>query len=269
MMKQDDFSKLLEQKLSNIVIQGRLMRDKKFISNLPYDSLYLASEVLSSIVTGFRIAFYHHDPVQLDLLGTFSPDGSFKPSSTLILNIEKRNLPQPPIDAVDWESIVNKVPLLQNEHLRDVLAKMISPIIEFTVKREQFLSLARRILTVWELTIYDFIVREKPIQISGIGKFSYDRVAKIQFTADPLLIRAVEAGNYRKIRNQALQAPESQSKAPPSGEGSSMETMGQTEWIEIIQQLQGLKQTIGNDAHDRFKRYLKILKDRLQSTSTY
>lgn len=268
-MKKEDLSRLLEEKLSAVVMQGRAMKAKDLIRNLPYDELDLANAGLSMIVAGFQIAFYHYDTVELDLLGTFFPHGngawtiSFKPSSRLLRKIEIKGSLDLSVNGVDWESIVKQESALDDERLRDILTKVIAGVIGVTLKPAEFFSLADKMVSAWELAICDFLMREKPVQIDGIGRFAYDSMTKILFSPDPLLIRAMQAGHYRKSR---AESSEPEMEIPRGVLANAMEPLSGADWNEIIRELQEMKSTIGEDTHDRFRRFFKIYKDRFQST---
>jgi hypothetical protein len=202
----------ITEKFASVLLQGREMLRRDLIPELPYDAEDIASAGMEMIVTVFRLACYHGDTISLPTLGTFQPIDNtvqFLPSNQFDVcrrMIDKMSrLPEfgglteissEEIQKEIHDSLVEAGVELNSDILCKIIAEQLVPI--FSAPPE---DIAEKMLSVWEETVVLWLKLGASVRL-GIGTFSFFEkpIQKIAFIPDEVLIRSIQAGDWRRKR---------------------------------------------------------------------
>lgn len=208
-MNRVDLYAAVEEKMSHVVLQARAMLERELIKELPYDAADLAHAGLGMIDGSFRNACYHRDAVIIPKLGTFQPtDNSVQFASEHKWNVLMRAIPKmmaalDPLATLNpeekeelYRDIHATMPELSSDDLCKVISESLAPLIISASPQE----ITEKILSVWEDTIADSLKIGMRVSLLGIGVFSFQ--PEIHFVSDDVLLRAIQAGDWRRRQNQ-------------------------------------------------------------------
>lgn len=200
----------VEEKMSHVVLQARAMLERDLIKELPYDATDLANAGLGMIDASFRLACYHRDIITIPKLGTFqSVNNSVEFASEHKFNVMLKMISKlgalPEFGAWTEEEqqgamqeITNEMAVaeLNSDDLLKIISEKLVPLYLSASPQE----IAETMLFTWEDTIVTFLKMGWRVNLFGIGKFSFheNEIQKIVFVPDPVLIHAIQAGDYRR-----------------------------------------------------------------------